>query len=152
MKLKAEFENNIPPARRDVHAKLTGYLKAEFRVNESVPNGLGKGVFVPGKIYQALIRFSNASGDPSRSDDNEDTRGMAIKLLDVPGNKVLENDSEAKTQDFMLINYPVFLTNDPKKYLSLIQKSSGNFLQKLSIPITLGLKGTLITKIFLNSE
>jgi hypothetical protein len=134
-------------ARRDVHTKATGILKAEFRVNDSLPETLAKGVFIPGKSYQAFLRFSNASGNPSQSDDNEDGRGMAIKLLNVPGEKILENNRDAATQDFVMINHPIFLTNDPHTYLSLVQKSgSTNILTKLSIPFTLGLKGTQVAQ------
>jgi Catalase len=134
-------------ARRDVHSKATGLLKAEFRVNDTLPDELAKGVFVPGKSYQAWIRFSNGSGNPAQGDNNEDGRGMAIKLLDVPGEKILETDRHAKTQDFVMINHPYFLTNDPHTYLSLVQKAgSSNLLTKLTIPFALGLKGTKLAK------
>jgi Catalase len=130
-----------------VHSKATGALKAEFRVNESLPKNLAKGVFIPGKVYQAWIRFSNGSGNPAQSDNNDDGRGMAIKLLDVPGEKILENDRNASTQDFIMVNHPVFLTNDPHTYLALVQKAgSSNILTKLTIPFTLGLKGTKLAK------
>ncbi|MDB5088172.1 MAG: hypothetical protein JWR09_2166 [Mucilaginibacter sp.] len=134
-------------ARRDVHAKSTGCMRAEFHVNADLPANLAKGVFIPGKVYQALIRFSNGSGDPrQQADGHDDGRGMAIKLLDVPGEKILENELHAKTQDFVMINHPVFFTNDPHTYLTLIQKASGNLLTKLTIPLDLGLKGTLLFK------
>lgn len=134
-------------ARRDVHSKATGLLKAKFVVNYSLPKELAKGVFVPGKEYKAWIRFSNGSGNPAQADNNDDGRGMAIKLLGVPGEKILESDRDATTQDFVLINHPIFLTNDPRTYLSLVQKAgSSNLLTKLSIPFTLGLKGTKLAK------
>jgi catalase len=134
-------------ARRDVHSKSTGCMKAVFRVNDSIPGNLAKGVFIPGKEYQAIIRFSNGSGDPKQqADGHDDGRGMAIKLLDVPGQKLLETDQNATTQDFVMINHPVFFTNDPHTYLTLIRKASGNLLTKLTIPIDLGLKGTLLFK------
>ena len=134
-------------ARRDVHSKATGLLKAVFRVNDTVPEDLAKGVFIRGKSYNAWIRFSNGSGNPAQADNNDDGRGMAIKLLDVPGEKILEDDRNATTQDFVMINHPVFLTNDPHTYLSLVQKAgSSNLLTKLTIPFTLGLKGTQLAK------
>jgi hypothetical protein len=134
-------------ARRDVHSKSTGCMRAEFRINDSIPEHLAKGVFIPGKVYQAIIRFSNGSGDPKQQvDGHDDGRGMAIKLLDVPGQKILESDQNATTQDFVMINHPVFFTNDPHTYLTLIRKASGNLLTKLTIPIDLGLKGTLLFK------
>jgi Catalase len=134
-------------ARRDVHSKSTGFLKAEFHVNDELPDDLAKGVFIPGKIYQAWIRFSNGSGNPDQSDNTHDARGMAIKLLGVPGEKILECDRNATTQDFIMINHPVFLTNDPQTYLSLVRKTgSNNPLTKLTIPFTLGLKGASLAK------
>jgi hypothetical protein len=54
-------------ARRDAHPKAHGIVKAEFRVNDAIPNNLAKGIFVPGKAYQAWIRFSNGLQD----DDNK---------------------------------------------------------------------------------
>lgn len=143
--IRAQYQAGA--ARRDVHAKSTGCMKAEFRVDPSIPPHLAKGVFIPGKVYQALIRFSNGSGDPrQQSDAHDDGRGLSIKLLDVPGEKLLETDRDAHTQDFVMINHPVFFTNDPHTYLTLIQKASGNLLTKLTIPLNLGLKGTLLFK------
>jgi hypothetical protein len=134
-------------ARRDVHSKATGLVEAEFRVNDSLPNDLAKGIFIPGRVYQAWIRFSNGSGNPDQSDDVDEARGMAIKVLAIPGEKILECDRNATTQDFIMINHPVFLTNDPRTYLSLVQKtSSNNLLTRLMIPFTLGLQGTRLAK------
>jgi Catalase len=134
-------------ARRDVHAKSTGFMRAEFRVHRSIPAEFAKGIFIPGKVYQAYVRFSNGSGDPrQQSDAHDDGRGLAIKLLGVSGEKILENDRRAMTQDFVMINHPVFFTNDPHTYLTLIQKASGNLLTKLTIPFDLGLKGVHLFK------
>jgi hypothetical protein len=134
-------------ARRDVHSKATGILEAEFRVKDPLPDDLAKGIFIPGKVYAAWIRFSNGSGDPDQSDNIDDARGMAIKVLGVPGEKILECDRNATTQDFIMINHPVFLTNDPHTYLSLVQKAgSNNPLARLTIPFTLGFKGTRLAK------
>src|SRR5450432_989467 len=82
-------------ARRDVHSKATGVLDAEFRVNAPLPDDLAKGIFIPGEAYRAWIRFSNGSGNPDQSDAIDDARGMAIKLLDVTGEKILECDRNA---------------------------------------------------------
>lgn len=144
--IEAAIRNNYHAgdARRDVHAKATGVVKAVFRVHDNIPDDLAnKGVFIPGKVYQSLVRFSNAAGNPHQKDDHPDGRGFAIKLLDVPGPKILETDKDAKTQDFLMINAPVFMTNDARTYLELMQKSNGGVLDKLTIPFTLGLKGTI---------
>lgn len=134
-------------ARRDVHARATGILKAQFRVHDNLPPHIAnKGVFVPGKTYDAILRLSNASGDANHSDKSQDGRGFAIKLLNVPGTKLLESDKDATTQDFVMINHPIFFSKDTKSYLELINKSApdATALQKLTIPFTLGVKGTLV--------
>jgi hypothetical protein len=127
-------------ARRDVHAKATGCVSAEFHVNDTLPSDLARGVFIPGKTYQAWIRFSNGSADPTQPDHSQDGRGMAIKLLDVPGEKLLDNQRGATTQDFILINHPVFFINDPRRYIALVEKAGGSLLEKLTIPFAVGLK------------
>jgi hypothetical protein len=132
-------------ARRDAHPKAHGCVKAEFHVLETLPDRLAKGMFIPGKTYQAWIRFSNGSRDPTRPDIKKDARGMAIKVLGVPGIKLLEDEDSATTQDFIMINHPVFFANDPARYLSFMQDAnSDRFYGKLLIPFALGAKGTLI--------
>jgi hypothetical protein len=132
-------------ARRDAHPKAHGCVKAEFHVLEHLPDALAKGMFVPGNTYRAWIRFSNGSSDPTRADIKRDARGMAIKVLGVPGKKLLEDQDQAMTQDFIMINHPVFFATDPARYLSFMQDSnSDHFYRKLLIPFDLGAKGTQI--------
>lgn len=140
-------------ALRDAHPKAHGCMKAEFRVMESLPDHLAKGMFIPGKTYQAWIRFSNGSSDATRADIKRDARGMAIKVLGVPGKKILPGEEEAGTQDFIMINHPVFFANDPARYLSLIKhQGSGSIWDKLRAPFDLGAKGTLIALQTINSR
>ena len=132
-------------ARRDAHPKAHGCVKAEFNIVDTLPEALSKGMFVPGKTYQAWIRFSNGSGDPTHADIKRDARGMAIKVLGVPGKKLLEDEADAATQDFIMINHPVFFATDPARYLSFMNDAnSDHFYRKLLIPFDLGAKGTWI--------
>jgi hypothetical protein len=130
-------------ARRDAHPKAHGCVRAEFQVLETLPKHLAKGIFIPGKKYQAWIRFSNGSPDATQADIKKDARGMAIKVLAVSGANRLED--EVATQDFIMINHPVFFVNDPNRYMSFMQDiNSDRFFRKLHIPFALGSKGTLI--------
>jgi Catalase len=132
-------------ARRDAHPKAHGCVKAEIRIVDTLPAALAKGMFIPGKTYPAWIRFSNGSADPMRADIKGDARGMAIKVLGVPGQKLLEDEADATTQDFIMINHPVFFATDPARYLSFMDDAnSDHFYRKLLIPFDLGVKGTLI--------
>jgi hypothetical protein len=101
-------------ARRDAHAKAHGCVRASFRVSEKLPPELRQGVFQEGRTYRSWIRFSNGSGRAAK-DSEGDGRGMAIKLLGVPGPK-LAGDEQA-TQDFLLINSPVFFVRNAADYV-----------------------------------
>ncbi len=98
------------PARRDVHPKAHGCVRATFRVLDSLPDALRVGVLAAPRVFQAWIRFSNSSGTP-QPDKAGDGRGMAIKLLDVAG-------SASTTQDFVMINYPAFFVRNAADYVA----------------------------------
>jgi len=55
-------------------------------------------------------------------------RGMAIKLLGVPGRKILPDQADATTQDFLLVNYPVFNVRTAAEYVDFLAKSSAGQL------------------------
>jgi len=131
-------------ALRDAHPKAHGCVRAEFHVSKNIPAQFAKGVFTPDQSYQAWIRFSNASNDATTADIDKDARGIAIKLLGVSGDKILESEKQATTQDFIMINHPVFFANDAKRYLSFMNDvNSHNMIRKLHIPFALGFKGTM---------
>jgi hypothetical protein len=70
---------------------------------------------------------------------------MAIKVLGVPGKKLLDDEAHATTQDFVMINHPVFFATDPVRYLRFMNDAnSDHFYRKLLIPFDLGAKGTRI--------
>src|ERR1700686_1929780 len=117
-------------ARRDAHPKAHGCVRAEVHVFETIPDALAKGMFIPGKSYEAWIRFSNGSSDPTRADIKRDARGMAIKVLGVPGKKLLQDEEQATTQDFIMINHPVFFATDPARYLAFMNDADRDSIWK----------------------
>jgi len=111
-----------PLYRRDAHAKAHGCLMATFTVRDDLPEAMRTGVFVPGHQYQAWIRFSNGNAE-LQPDYDKDARGMAIKLMGVAGPRLLDSpaDRDARTQDFLMINHPVFFNRDPAEYERFIR-------------------------------
>jgi len=104
-------------------------VSAEFRVEDILPPNLAQGIFVPGKRYPAWIRFSNGRlRTLTVPTAKGDARAMAIKIFDVPGEKILEEDRHALTQDFIMINHPVFLTDHPGRYLKLVNAAIARIL------------------------
>jgi hypothetical protein len=104
--MRRKLEKDYAPGstRRDAHPKHTGVLQASFSVEGDLPPALRVGVFAEARSYDAWVRFSNASGSP-QSDAVKDLRGCAIKLREVPGQRIAESD-EPTTQDFLMVNIP----------------------------------------------
>jgi hypothetical protein len=113
-------------ALRGQHAKTVGLLKAEFRV-PALPDELRVGVFKTARAYPAWIRVSNGS-EKIQSDTKPDVRAVAIKLLDVPGEKVLEEEKDATTQDFILANSPALFARTAADICEFMQRAAGGRL------------------------
>jgi hypothetical protein len=106
--------------RSDVHVKTHGYAQGELRVLPNLPDELAQGLFERADAYSAVVRLSNAASQP-QPDAIPDGRGMAIKVLEVPGDIVLADEQKCPTQDFVMINHPVFFARNVKDYLRLEQ-------------------------------
>jgi catalase len=103
---------------RDAHAKAHGCMKAEVTVSADLDSSLQHGVLSePGKTWQAWMRLSNGNAYP-QFDRARDARGMAIKLLDVPGEKLSKSPQHASEQDFVMFNHPAFFVRDVAEYKS----------------------------------
>ena len=111
------------PARvlRGVHPKSHGCVSAFFEVRQDIAEDLRVGLFAkPGKRYRAWIRFSNAAVrvEHDLKDGKHGSRGMAVKVLDVKGEVLLE-DGGKRNQDFLMINQPAFAFANAEDYLRL---------------------------------
>ena len=101
---------------RDAHAKAHGCVKAEVQVLPDLTTELRQGVFSePGKTWQATMRLSNGNAYP-QFDSIRDARGMALKLLDVPGKQLLGDQQRRGEQDFVMFSHPNFFVSDVAEY------------------------------------
>jgi hypothetical protein len=116
-------------ALRDAHAKTHGCVRASFVIADGLAAPLAQGLFSQPAKYDAVIRFSNSDGVP-QSDLVRDGRGLAVKLLGVPGEKL--SDDEPTSQDFVMINHPVFVVRNAADYVEFIdaieRRDQGFFL------------------------
>lgn len=135
LKAKIIKDNAGGIMRRDAHPKMHGVVKAEFIVEPDLPAPLRVGVFSQPATYPAWIRFSNQDGTIN-PDIDKDIRGMAIKLMGVPGEKLLEHEKDEQTQDFILISTNVFVTKDVQEFDSLIKALTGSVLAKIVFFLT----------------
>ena len=128
---------------RQFHPKMHGFVQAQFRVDSELPASMRHGFLVPGKVYSAWVRFSN--GNSRVSDDHKaDLRGMAIKLLDVPG-EMLESDPRMpQTQDILLVSYPTLMSPDVAAFKKNIRALCGGILSMVWFGLNPGNWPTLV--------
>lgn len=124
LKAKVTKENPPGPMGRDAHPKMHGLVKAEFIVEPDLPPELRVGLFREPKTFQAWIRFSNQNA-AIKPDREPDIRGMALKVMGVPGEKILEDERNEQTQDFLLISASAFVTKDVKQFDDLVIALTG---------------------------
>lgn len=106
-------------AVRSVHAKGHGILRGKLIVHENLPAIYQQGLFKYPAEYSVVMRLSTIPGDVM--DDAVSTpRGLAIKILEVPG-KQCNSDSSEDSQDFLLVNGPAFLNPGVKGFLKSLK-------------------------------
>lgn len=103
-------------AVRGVHAKGHAVVKGKLEVLSGVAPELAQGLFSAPGSYDALLRFSTLPGD-ILDDSVSAPRGLAIKLFDVPGDRLPGSEGDT-TQDFILVNGPAFASPTPKAFLA----------------------------------
>lgn len=106
---------------RGVHPKSHGCLKARFEILDDIDKNLQIGIFSkPGEHYEAIVRYSNADSLVRHDlrDGENGSRGMALKILQVPGD-VLHSDNGQVAQDFLMINTDQFAFANIADYLKL---------------------------------
>lgn len=108
------FENS-GHAIRSVHAKSHGLLQGELSVIPGLPPALAQGIFATARAYPVVMRFSTNPGD-LLPDSVSTPRGLAIKILDVDGER-LPGKSEERSQDLVMVNGPTFNAPDGESFL-----------------------------------
>jgi len=105
-------------AVRSVHAKAHGVMMGEFAIDDGLPPELAQGVFATPGTHTALIRLSTNAGD-ILPDVISLPRGLALKVLDVPGERL--PGAEGTAQDFVTNNGKVFVAKDAKAFLGNVK-------------------------------
>lgn len=109
------------PADRVMHVKQHAGALGELTITAG--EGARYGVFAePGKSFPVYARFSNGSG-LRQSDKDPDVRGFALKLVGVPGAKLIEGLENEVTQDFLFINSPVLPFRDPDEFMIFVRSA-----------------------------
>jgi len=97
---------------RGGNTKTHGIVRGEFIVRDDLPEHLRRGIFAEPRTYRAWVRFSGPGPYITPDIDDVGFMSMSIKLMGVPGPKLLED--EQHTQDFLGVSTPTFVTPDTR--------------------------------------
>lgn len=111
-------------AYRPVHAKSHGVLVGTLEALPGLPEALAQGLFAQPGPHPVILRFSTNPGD-MLADNVSSPRGLAIKVLNVEGPKVVSH-ANGTTQDFVCVNANAFTAPDPKGFLEQIKTFDKN--------------------------
>ena len=109
-------------AVRSVHAKAHGILEGRMVIADDLPPELAQGLFATAGEHRVFMRISTNAGD-ILPDAIALPRGLALKVLDVEGERL--SGAEGTTQDFIMINGPVFMTRTADKFLGNLKRLAG---------------------------
>ncbi len=121
----AQNPPSISPSQRDFHPKQHACIAARWTPLPHLSSRLAVGAFKLKYPVKAILRYSNGSPkSPDGSgkappDIKADGRGLAIKLVGVRGQSVLDyegRENNLMNQDFILINDMSFFLKSPESY------------------------------------
>ena len=95
---------------RGGNTKTHGLVRATVTIRDDIPQRMKKGLFAQVRSFPAWVRFSGPGPDVPRDIQDVGFSSMAMKVMDVPGPKLMED--EAYTQDLICICTPTFVTPD----------------------------------------
>lgn len=90
------------------NTKTHGLVKAEVSIRDDLPTELRHGIFAVPRVFPAWVRLSGPGPDSPPDIEDVGFMSMSIKLMDVPGPKLL--DDEKYTQDLLGVCTPTFVT------------------------------------------
>ncbi len=90
------------------NTKTHGLVRGEVIIRDDVPAPMRRGIFAQVKTYKAWVRFSGPGPDSPADIDDVGFGSISIKLMGVPGEKLLKD--EAHTQDLICVSTPTFVT------------------------------------------
>ena len=109
---------------RGGNTKTHGIVRGEFTVRDDLPDNLRRGIFVEPRTFRAWVRFSGPGPYVTPDIDDVGFMSMSIKLLGVPGPKLL--DDEQHTQDLTAVSTATFVTPDTRANAELQRWSLRN--------------------------
>ena len=92
------------------NTKTHGVVRGEVIIRDDVPVHMRHGIFAQARTYKSWVRFSGPGPDSPADIDDVGFGSIAIKMMGVPGEKLLAD--EKHTQDLICVSTPTFVTPD----------------------------------------
>ena len=108
-------------AVRFAHAKGYGLVRAEVEILDGLPPGYAQGIYATPGRHDALIRFSNGVAHLGADAALSNAFGLALKMFNIAGTTLVDDEPDAGTFDYNTINMPVFFCNTVAHYLFIQQ-------------------------------
>ena len=112
---KTASAHGVPhPVDRTVHAKPTLATERAELAFLDLPEDLRAGFAQPGRVYPAVVRFSNAAGT-GQPDTKADLRGAAVRVQVSP----------EESHDLLATNFPVSHARNARQFVEFLTATSG---------------------------
>ncbi len=102
---------------RGGNTKTHGIVRATVTVRDDLPEYCRRGIFATPRSYPAYIRYSGPGPDVPSDIRDVGFASMAVKLMDVPGEKIM--DEEKFTQDLITVCTSTFVTPNTRENVKL---------------------------------
>ncbi|MDM0035544.1 hypothetical protein QTI33_25655 [Variovorax sp. J22P271] len=109
---------------RGGNTKTQGLVRGEFRVHDDIPAHMKRGIYAEPRTFRCWVRFSGPGPYITPDIDDVGFMSISIKLLGVPGPKLMEE--EQHTLDMFAVSTPTFVTPDAKCNAALQRESVKN--------------------------
>lgn len=132
-------------AARGLHAKSHTGAVGELIVSADLPESLRVAVFAEPRTWPVYVRFSSGSGK-RKPGPVRDVRGIALKLVGVPGKKLIPGLEDRRTQDFLFISNDTFPVRSPAQFFALASAAHGSpalLLPRLVAALGFGIFGVI---------
>ena len=115
LKMSRTMQEHTGHAHRSVHSKSFGQLRGTLEVLPGLPPELAQGLFAEPGSYDVVARFSTPPAE--QLDDRVSLpRAVALKVIGVEGARLAGSETDT-TQDFLMVDGPVFNAPDAKGFL-----------------------------------
>ena len=109
---------------RGGNTKTQGIVRGEFTVHDGLPEHMRRGIYARPQTFRCWVRFSGPGPYITPDIDDVGFMSISIKLMGVPGPKLLEE--EQHTLDMFGVSTPTFVTPNAKENAKLQKWSVKN--------------------------